>query len=58
MRYLIIALSCAALLAGCQSSSHLEKNSGELTATLPKVDVDKTRFIGSISFRGFTVGDG
>ncbi|ENZ0822985.1 hypothetical protein ACGBVH_003994, partial [Acinetobacter baumannii] len=26
MRYLIIALSCAALLAGCQSSSHLEKN--------------------------------
>lgn len=41
MRYLIIALSCATLLAGCQSSSHLEKNSGELTATLPKVDVDK-----------------
>ena len=25
MRYLIIALSCAALLAGCQSSSHLER---------------------------------
>ncbi|HCO09278.1 MAG TPA: hypothetical protein DIT34_13425, partial [Acinetobacter ursingii] len=41
MRYLIIALSCTALLAGCQSSSHLAKNSGELTATLPKVDVDK-----------------
>ena len=40
MRYLIIVLSCAALLAGCQSSSH-RKNSGELTAILPKVDVDK-----------------
>ncbi len=41
MRYLIIALSCTALLAGCQSSSHLAKNPAELTATLPKVDVDK-----------------
>ncbi|HCW5892840.1 TPA: DUF2846 domain-containing protein, partial [Acinetobacter baumannii] len=57
MRYLIIALSCAALLAGCQSSSHLEKNSGELTATLPKVDVDKKPgLLDQYRLGGFTVG--
>ncbi|MEY2337818.1 DUF2846 domain-containing protein, partial [Acinetobacter baumannii] len=57
MRYLIIALSCAALLAGCQSSSHLEKNSGELTATLPKVDVDKEPgLLDQYRLGGFTVG--
>ncbi|EMO2737257.1 TPA: DUF2846 domain-containing protein, partial [Acinetobacter baumannii] len=57
MRYLIIALSCATLLAGCQSSSHLEKNSGELTATLPKVDVDKEPgLLDQYRLGGFTVG--
>ncbi|MFV5647570.1 DUF2846 domain-containing protein, partial [Acinetobacter baumannii] len=57
MRYLIIVLSCAALLAGCQSSSHLEKNSGELTATLPKVDVDKEPgLLDQYRLGGFTVG--
>ncbi|OLV69702.1 hypothetical protein BS580_18005, partial [Acinetobacter baumannii] len=57
MRYLIIAISCAALLAGCQSSSHLEKNSGELTATLPKVDVDKEPgLLDQYRLGGFTVG--
>lgn len=41
MRYLIVSLCCAGLFVGCQSSSHLEKNTGELTATLPKVDIEK-----------------
>ncbi len=57
MRYLIVSLCCAGLFVGCQSSSHLEKNPSELTATLPKVDVEKEPgLLDQYHLGGFTVG--
>jgi len=41
MRYLILSLCCAGVLAGCQSHKTVEENTTTLTATLPPVDTTK-----------------
>jgi hypothetical protein len=43
MRYLILSLCCAGVLAGCQSHKAVEENSTVLTATLPPVDTEKNQ---------------
>ncbi|WP_130804241.1 DUF2846 domain-containing protein [Acinetobacter ihumii] len=41
MRYLLLSLCCVGMLAACHSTAQLKPEPQALTATLPKVDLDK-----------------
>ena len=57
MRYLILSLCCAGVLAGCQSHKTVEENTTTLTATLPPVDTTKEPgLLDQYHVGGFTVG--
>ena len=57
MRYLILSLSCVALLAGCQSHKVVEESPATLTATLPEVDTNKAPgMLEQYHVGAFTVG--
>ncbi len=57
MRYLILSLSCVALLAGCQSHKVVEESPATLTATLPEVDTSKAPgMLEQYHVGAFTVG--
>ena len=59
MRYLILSLSCVALLAGCQSHKVVEESPATLTATLPEVDTSKAPgMLEQYHVGAFTVGGG
>ncbi|ENW98224.1 DUF2846 domain-containing protein [Acinetobacter sp. NIPH 298] len=57
MRYLILSLCCAGVLAGCQSHKVVEQNPTALTATLPPVDTEKEPSLSDqYHVSGFSVG--
>ena len=57
MRYLILSLCCAGVLAGCQSHKAVEEKPAALTATLPPVDTEKKPgLFDQYHVGGFTVG--
>ncbi|QER38599.1 DUF2846 domain-containing protein [Acinetobacter suaedae] len=57
MRYLILSLCCAGVLAGCQSHKTVEEKTTTLTATLPSIDTEKEPgLFDQYHVGGFTVG--
>ncbi|WP_109441573.1 DUF2846 domain-containing protein [Acinetobacter haemolyticus] len=57
MRYLILSLCCAGVLAGCQSHKTVEEKPTALTATLPSIDTEKEPgLFDQYHVGGFTVG--
>ncbi len=57
MRYLIVSLCCAGVLAGCQSHKAVEEKPTALTATLPPVGTEKEPgLFDQYHVGGFSVG--